>query len=218
MQVGIIGYLGKMGQEILQCIEENEDDTCVYRKDQTNEILQCTPECIIDFSIPEALSFSCKKAIDFGCSLIVGTTGLETQHLEELKNASNTIPVFYSTNYSLGVHCLHTMLESIRTQLKGWDIGIVETHHKQKKDAPSGTALSLQKTIGRDCPIESFRLKGVPGEHEIIMTNDNETIHLTHTAYSRQVFASGSLDCARWILQSNFKKGFFTMKSRFKGE
>ncbi|MDD4028205.1 MAG: dihydrodipicolinate reductase C-terminal domain-containing protein [Caldisericia bacterium] len=217
MQVGIIGYLGKMGQELLRCIEEN-DDTCVYKKDQDNEILQVHPDCLLDFSIPEAIASSCKKALVFQCPLVVGTTGLGNQHVEMLEKTSKSVPVFYSTNYSLGIHCLHTMLASIQKQLKDWDVGIMETHHTEKKDAPSGTALSLQKTLARNCPIQSFRLKGVPGEHQIMITNQNETIHIKHTAYSRKVFASGALDCARWLLSHKYENGFFTMNSRFKGE
>jgi 4-hydroxy-tetrahydrodipicolinate reductase len=217
MQVGVIGYLGKMGQEILRCVELSED-TCVYRKDQNNEILQSTPECLLDFSVPEALSSSCEKAIFFQCPLVIGTTGLTPKHFDIIENCAKQVPVFYSTNYSLGIHCVQSMLKAVSGQLKDWDIGIVETHHTQKKDAPSGTAYSLQKTLNRNVPIESFRLKGVPGEHEIIFSNYNEIIHLKHTAYSRQVFASGALDCAKWLIENQFKSGLFDMNSRFEGQ
>jgi 4-hydroxy-tetrahydrodipicolinate reductase len=217
MQIGIIGYLGKMGQEILRCIESSED-SCVYRKDQNNEILQSTPECLLDFSVPEALSSSCEKAIFFQCPFVIGTTGLTPKHHQMIKDCAEKIPVFYSTNYSLGIHCVHTMLKAVKDQLKDWDIGILETHHTEKKDAPSGTAYSLQKTLNRNVPIESFRLKGVPGEHMVIFSNQNEIIHLKHTAYSRQVFASGALDCAKWLVEKQFQSGLFDMNSRFEGQ
>jgi 4-hydroxy-tetrahydrodipicolinate reductase len=171
----------------------------------------------LDFSSPGALKYSCEKALFFNCPLVVGTTGLLDSHKNLLKKYSQSIPVFYSANYSLGIHCVHSMLKAIYDQLDGWDIGMVETHHTEKKDAPSGTAISLKESIGRDFSIQSLRLKGVPGEHEIIFSNESEIIHLKHTAYSRQVFAKGALDCAKWILEMGYKNGFYTMNSRFKG-
>ncbi|MCK5848383.1 MAG: 4-hydroxy-tetrahydrodipicolinate reductase [Caldisericia bacterium] len=205
-----------MGQEILSCVEDS-NDLCVYKKSETDEIFESRPECIIDFSLPEALRYSCEKALFFQCPLIVGTTGLLDSHKNLLTKYSQSIPVFYSTNYSLGIHCVHSMLNSIKNQLDGWDIGMIETHHTEKKDSPSGTAISLKATLEKDFHINSLRLKGVPGEHEIIFSNESEIIHLRHTAYSRQVFAKGALDCARWILDNNFINGFYTMDSRFKG-
>lgn len=209
MRYGLIGYDGKMGRAIQEVFSE-KGHTLVMRVNETEEKIEATPEVILDFSSPRALDRTLSYAERFNCPLVIGTTGFTQQDFEKLKSVSEKVPVVYSPNYSIGIDLVKRMLELISGQLEGWDVSIVEVHHNQKKDAPSGTALALAKTLNKDVPIHSLRMGGIFGDHTVIFANSGEVIQITHRALSRRAFALGALRSAEFALKAS--KGFYTFR------
>jgi 4-hydroxy-tetrahydrodipicolinate reductase len=149
--------------------------------------------------------------------VVVGTTGWY-DHFDEVKQAvlARRGALLTATNFSLGVNIFEQIVAQaarLLSRAPGFEAAIVETHHSAKKDAPSGTANTLEKAAaagwGRDIPITSVRTGSVPGTHEFIFDAPFETIHLEHIARDRRVFAEGALVAAGWLVG---KQGVFTMK------
>ncbi len=213
MNIGIIGSHGRMGQE-LQAWFESEGHVVSYRKDVEEEILKETPQCLVDFSKASAVQSSIVLAKKFSCPLVIGTTALEQEHWDMIKEACLSVPIFYSANYSMGIYLFHQMLRSIKDQLSGWSAGMVEIHHQQKKDKPSGTALALKDSLNVPIDIQALRLNGVPGEHTVILTQVGETLRIEHRALSRVVFAQGALQSALWLVSQ--PPGLYSMDDMMK--
>jgi 4-hydroxy-tetrahydrodipicolinate reductase len=191
-------------------------------------------DVVIDFSQPQALESTLKYCLENKVALVLGTTGLSNQQQSEIKKASQKIPLLYSTNMSVGMNVLFSLIGKL-SQLLGddYDIEIVEQHHRFKKDAPSGSALTLAQNIckstGRDFPKslifgregkETARQKGVigihavragdiTGIHSVIFSTIGETIVVNHTAHSPDGFAKGALRAAEWIIGK--KPALYTM-------
>ena len=192
-------------------------------------------DVMIDFSLPQAAD----KAIDYcvknNVALVMGTTGLSEDQTAKLKNASGKIAVMQATNMSLGMNLLFATVGKVASMLgENYDIEIVEAHHRFKKDAPSGTALSLAEHIceetGRDYPgtlvhgregKEAARKEGtigmhavrggdIVGQHSIIYSTLGETVTLSHRAHTRDTFVGGALRAAEWITTQ--KPGLYNMQ------
>lgn len=206
---GLIGASGRMGKEIETCMIENGHKK-VYSYDEHEEICTGVPEVLIDFSQPEVLAKSVAKAHEFSCALIVGTTGLSLKDEEELKKTSENIPVVLSYNYSIGIQLMLRCVEMLEKQLPEWDVEISETHHRFKKDKPSGTALMLKKALNREVNISSLRLGNMAGEHTVSFGGLGEVLSITHHATSRRTFAEGVLRSVEFIVKQ--EKGFFSFK------
>ncbi len=212
MKFGIIGCNGRMGSALESIINDNKYDTCVYWFDKDYEKETDTPECLIDFSSRETLEFTLKKAWQFKCPVVIGTTGLREEDYSLLEKNSHTHAIMYNTNYSIGIYLLHRMLKTIQNNIEGWSVNISEIHHLGKKDRPSGTALSLSETLQIDVPIHSYRMKGVSGEHEVLLSNSAEILRLHHTTYSRSVFAQGAITCANWMKKNGVNAGLYSLE------
>lgn len=179
-------------------------------------------DVVIDFTAPGVVAGLAAACVAARRPLVCGTTGLAADDLAALEAAATSIPVFYARNMSLGVQALVDLLPGLACTLRGYDVEIVETHHRHKTDAPSGTALVLAEAIARARGIEltehlthgrsgiaprqpgeigmhSVRAGGIPGEHTILFANDGEEIRLVHRAAGRQTFALGALDAARFV-------------------
>lgn len=172
---------------------------------------------VIDFSSDEGARASCAFALDMRAALLVGTTALSTITTDELRAASKKIPVLLAPNTSLGVAVLAKAAAQVARALgAGYDISIVEAHHNQKKDAPSGTALRLARAIndtGREVKADqilAMRGGDVVGEHTIRYAGPGEYIELTHRATTRDVFAHGALRAAAWL--AGRTPGWYTME------
>jgi 4-hydroxy-tetrahydrodipicolinate reductase len=126
---------------------------------------------------------------------------------------ADAVPVFYSSNYSMGVQLFIRMLEAVRPYIGDWTAGIHEIHHQTKKDKPSGTAKRLQEALRLPVEITSQRLKGFPGEHTVILSQEMESITITHQAKSRVIFAEGVYRCAEFLLTC--PAGWFTFDDFF---
>lgn len=181
-------------------------------------------DAIIDFSTPDALATPLAMALERRVALVCGTTGLNTDQMNLLKDAANRIPVLWSANFSLGVALLKRMAAMAAAQLgPDFDAEILEIHHRHKKDAPSGTALALGRAIAEsrqhafedvarysregiseprqrhEIGFAVMRAADVIGEHTVIFASEGERVELTHRANSRSIFASGAVRSAIWL-------------------
>lgn len=181
----------------------------------TDESL-CGADVAIDFSEPSSAVANATACIDASCPVVIGTTGWYDQ-LDALTEYARERDgsVLWSANFSLGVHALAQLLRdagALFANLSGFDARLVETHHAGKKDAPSGTALMLQRqiepTLGRPVPITSIRIGSVPGTHELVLDGAFEQIVISHEARDRHVFAEGAIVAARWLIG---RRGVFTL-------
>jgi 4-hydroxy-tetrahydrodipicolinate reductase len=188
----------------------------------------------IDFSQPAAADKTIDYCLKDGVALVLGTTGLTDKQHEKIKTASAKIPVIYGTNMSVGMNILFSLAGSLASMLGDeYDTEIVEQHHRFKKDAPSGSAMTLAENICKatgkkfpDCLIygrsgkDASREKGtigmhavragdIVGIHSVIFSTLGETITLNHNAHSRETFALGALRAARWLVGK--KPGLYSM-------
>jgi len=207
IKYGIIGRSGRMGQEIELLLEES-GHKCVFKYDIIGEWKSENPEVMIDFSLPQAFNNTVNYVKKFKIPLIIGTTGLSAEQLDALKSLSRTVPVVQSYNFSAGIQMLLKCTELLKESLPDWDIEISETHHRFKKDKPSGTAIMIKNVIGKDVNISSLRLGNVPGNHTVSFGGLGEVISLTHSVTSRRTFAEGVLKSVLFIMDK--KDGFYS--------
>lgn len=221
-RIAIIGD-GKMGQAIAALAEENGCEVVALIGEDSNSggkgITKATlnnAEVAIEFTEPGSALANIRACLAAGIPVVVGTTGWYDQLdklTEEVGLAKGAL--LWSANFSLGVNVLVSLVRKAGELLAGtdaFDAHMVETHHAEKKDAPSGTARvlsqALSETLGKSAPITSVRTGSVPGTHEIIFDGKFEQIILTHVARDRRVFAEGALRAAKWLVGRN---GVFTM-------
>ncbi len=233
MKIAIIGY-GRMGREIEQLALKNEHQV-ILKIDSENdwkikgEELKYA-DVAIEFSTPDTVVKNIKRCFDVDVPVVVGTTAWE-EKLEDIKKIclSSNKALFVASNFSVGVNIyfeVNRCLAGLMDQFPGYDVEIEEIHHKQKLDAPSGTAKLLaediinflerkKKWVNNNTPaiaelkITSLRRNTVPGTHKVVYTSENDEIEIIHTAKNRKGFAIGALMAAEWIIG---KHGFFTMK------
>lgn len=159
----------------------------------------------VDFSLPEALDPLLSLCLDRRAALLTGTTGLSPMQFARLTAAGERIPVLWASNFSLGVVVLEDVVRRASAALRHWDLRIVETHHVRKKDAPSGTALSLARAAqgaGGALPeIESIREGEVVGDHLVRFAGPGETLEFRHQATDRDIFAAGALEAATLLVR-----------------
>ncbi|MBN1391853.1 MAG: 4-hydroxy-tetrahydrodipicolinate reductase [Sedimentisphaerales bacterium] len=191
-------------------------------------------DVVIDFSRPAAADSTVGYCLKSNVALVLGTTGLTEKQHEQIKTASAKIPVIYGTNMSVGMNVLFSLAGKVASLLGDeYDTEIIEQHHRFKKDAPSGSALTLAENICKatgkkfpDCLTHgrsgknAFREKGtigihavragdITGIHSVVFSTLGETVALNHTAHSRDTFALGALRAARWLVGK--KPGLYSM-------
>jgi len=190
-------------------------------------------DVIIDFTLPNGTESLLEEAIKSPTPLVIGTTGLSKHQLNLLEEASKYMPILYATNMSLGVAILNKLAHMASRALADFDAEIVEQHHRYKKDAPSGTALTLAEHVadargldldkvrvsGRDgnigertkdeIAVMSLRGGDIVGRHTVGFYNDGEYIELNHTATSRDTFAKGAIKASKWIV--NQENGLYNI-------
>ena len=238
MYVGLSGAMGKMGRECARVFGEEKINIAfsvdtqgcdgIYKSfDTVSKDVPC--DVVVDFSSPEALSDILEFCRTRGCGAVLATTGYSSGQIEEIQQVSDTVPFLVSRNMSIGINLIGRLCEMLASSFKICDTEIVETHHRMKKDAPSGTALfladMLKKGMG-DCRyvydrhmsemrgkgeigIHSLRGGSVVGRHEVYFFMAGETLCLSHTAENRELFARGALAAAEFIVKKPC--GFFTM-------
>ena len=259
ISISIPGCNGKMGKTLISLILENPkyeiaSATCLPNdvevgidigllvgKNKINNEINAEPlsmfqnsHVLIDFTAPDATMFHAKECYNNNMSIVIGTTGLSGDQEKELLSLSKKIPIVYSANFSIGVTLLSKLVSNATKTLGfDWDIEVLEMHHKQKIDSPSGTALLLGKSaadarhqelskvksVSRDGLIGKRKvdeigfavLRGgdVVGEHSVLFCNSGERIELAHKATDRSIFASGALRASYWA--ANAEPGLYSL-------
>jgi len=210
MKYGLVGATGKLGKEVVNLFTENNHEL-VFTFDLQGEWIQGEPQILIDCSLPEAFDNMLNFTKDLNVPLIVATTGLSERNINQLKEFSKLKPVVQSYNYSIGIQILLQLTKLAYEKLPDWDVEISETHHRFKKDKPSGTAKMIQEIFGdKKINTTSLRLGNVPGDHTVSFAGLGEVISLQHRALSRRTFAEGILLSAEFALKR--EKGFYSFK------
>ena len=176
-------------------------------------------DLVVDFSVASALDWLFDALEAQPCALVSGTTGLSDQQTRRLQGLAQTMPILWASNMSLGVAVLKALVSQAARQLADWDLEIVETHHRHKLDAPSGTALTLAESAAAQRPgstivcgragegrrhpgqigVQAMRGGSVVGHHEVHFFGHAEQVTLSHRAESRDQFARGALRAAYWL-------------------
>lgn len=238
------GCSGKMGQTIAQLAAETEDIEIVAGIDRNpssagfplfSSLKECDVDAdvVIDFSVAAAVDILMEECAAKNLPLVLCTTGLSKEQVESVYRTAERIPVLYSANMSLGVNLMSSLIQKAALVLanSGFDIEIIEKHHKHKKDAPSGTALYLADSINQvlDNPytynydrspqrearkkeeigIVSLRGGNIAGEHQVIFAGEDEILEIHHKAGSRRIFAVGAIGAARFL--KGKAAGLYTM-------
>lgn len=239
VRVGIHGASGKMGRMIIECLKHSKQaklsaaytiepldftlEKDVIITDKFEELF-ANCDAVIDFTIKEGAINLINYARTNPKPMVIGTTGLGEEGANLLKSASLAMPILYATNMSLGVAVLNNLASIASKALREFDIEIVEQHHRYKKDAPSGTAITLGEHVAqaRNLNLKDVMVSGregltgarkkdeiallamrggdVVGRHTVGFYNEGEFIELNHTATSRATFAKGAIKAAVWVV------------------
>jgi 4-hydroxy-tetrahydrodipicolinate reductase len=226
IRVLLVGGKGRMGQAITAAAE-GADAVIVASLDQGDDLTKGIGGCdvVVDFSHSSATEAVCGACLDAGKPVVIGTTGHSKEGHALLEKTSKSLPIVFSPNFSVGVNTLFWLTRKAAEMLgEDFDLEIVETHHRLKKDAPSGTAKKLSEILcevrkldyaknvahGREgvigersaaeIGVHSIRGGDIVGDHKVMFAGRGERLELTHKASSRETFAAGALRAARWIV------------------
>lgn len=265
MKIGITGVNGRMGTQIAKLVYDNVvteiaaglvdkklnldgenigkianiDNLNLPATSNIDELFEKS-QAVIDFSSPELSILCAKKAAEHKKIFVCGTTGFTEEQKQNLYESSNNTVIIYSTNMSIGVNLLMNLTENVAKILhEDYDAEIIEMHHRHKKDAPSGTALSLGEAVAKgrglnfgevakrtrdgitgartknEIGFASLRGGDVIGDHNVIFASDGERIELSHKASNRTIYAKGAIRAAIW--GSGQKSGLYSMRDVLKG-
>ena len=256
VNIGIIGCNGRMGREIVQQV--NIANNCTLSgalefagsKSIDESVAKFCPQfdikitddgdyvfsgadVLIDFTLPAAIENNINLAIKHNKPIVIGTTGLKSKHMQMISDAGKNIPVLYSRNMSFGLNAILLTVNKLAKMLKNkYDVDILDLHHRNKIDSPSGTALAIGEQVAKgmgiantDYVIDSsdkhkydfatkigfsvIRSGDIIGEHNLIFANDYERITLSHSISNRSVFAKGAVQCAMWLYDK--EPGLYSM-------
>jgi len=259
VKLAVLGASGRMGQAILSCLTDHKDlkltgavtepgDAALGRDageyagigsvgvpltDDRSHALHGA-QVAIDFTLPAALEANVRGCVDSGTALVIGTTGLEKKHFETLRAAAQDIPLVYARNMSVGMNVFMNLIERAAAALgPDYDVEIIEAHHRQKIDAPSGTALELGERVAaaKGRPLEDLAVYGrhgqvgprvrdtigfaviragsIVGDHTVVFAAPEERLEFAHHAIDRKNFARGAIRAARWL--AGQPPGLYTM-------
>ncbi len=237
LKILLSGASGHVGKKIAALSETNEDFKVVCGVDRFNAEckfpvfesfanVNILPDVIIDFSNPSLLGDILKFAKQNKIPCILATTGYSPEQINIIKGTSKEIPVFFTANMSLGINLLSSLVKKASEVLgDDFDVEIIEKHHNQKLDAPSGTALMLADAVNsvndgkysyeydrhskrekrpkNEIGIHSVRGGTIVGEHDVIFAGNDEVITISHSAFSKEVFAMGALRAAKFIVSKS---------------
>jgi len=244
IKVFIVGIDGKMGRAVCECISKTDDFELVGGYDvipdmdfkvftDTKDMADIDFDVMIDFSRPNTLDIVSEICTKFKKPVVIATTGYNEAELKKIDKLSKTVPVFLSGNMSVGIFIMQKLVELATKNTSGeFDIEIIEKHHNQKVDSPSGTAKMIADTVNsatknnldfvyrghgdntkrkpNEVGIHSVRGGTIVGEHEVIFAGFDEVITITHSALSRKIFADGALKAAKFLITQ--KSGLYSMK------
>lgn len=196
LKIGIQGRSGRMGRLIEQVIAESGSAQVVPLEEA---------QVVIDFSVPEGTLAAVSHCVASNIPLVIGTTGLSPEQQQLVQRAATQIPIFQAANMSIGIHVLSYLIQEARKNLPDtFDVHIVETHRKHKRDSPSGTALflgsALEAVAKTHVDYTSIRAGENRCDHEVWFINANERLKVSHEVFDKRVFAEGALKAAEWIM------------------
>ena len=241
--VGVTGATGAMGRTVLDAAVDRDDTAVTFavNRDPGDDervaghavhdaaalpelLAEHGPEVVVDFTGPASAVEYAGACAEAGVGFVTGTTGFDEADHTALREAAGSVPVLRASNFSRGIGALREALAEVVAALSEYDIELTETHHRRKRDAPSGTATTLlddidaargerdegpaRRTHGREgeqpredgeIGVHVRRAGGVRGEHEVLLAGNDELLTLAHRAESRGVFAAGALDAAEWL-------------------
>jgi 4-hydroxy-tetrahydrodipicolinate reductase len=257
LRIGVNGAAGRMGQRLIALVSEAKDMKLVAALERAGhesvgrdagEVaglgtlglcitadIEARPDVLIDFSAPDSAVARARECAAAGVALVVGTTGLQPNHVAALEEAARKVPCVYAPNMSVGIAVLAKLVKAAAAALgPEYDIEVIEAHHRFKKDAPSGTALKLARAaadgLGRSLDqaavygrhgitgerpagqigIHAVRAGDIVGEHTVLFGSLGEHVELRHSAHSRDTFARGVLRAARFV--ASRKPAMYTME------
>jgi 4-hydroxy-tetrahydrodipicolinate reductase len=253
MKIGLFGARGRMGDALIAALSATPDAQFAggverighpdigmalmanHIVSDDGQALANVADVLIDFTVPAALQRHLDICVEASRAMVIGTTGFEAHHEIALQKAAEKIAILQSYNMSIGVNVLAQLVQQAAAKLGDeWDIEIVEMHHKQKIDAPSGTALLLGRAAaaGRDIILANNSERGrdgitrvrktgaigfaslrggtVAGDHQVIFAGAHERIELGHRAENRSIFARGAVKAALWLASQ--KPGLYSIK------
>ena len=246
LRVIISGYSGSMGKVLTKCVNEDSEleIVCGVSRDEIDvpfktynkmSEVEENADVIIDFShhstIDDVLGYATKTKTP----LVIATTGFNEDELNRIEDASKIIPIFHSSNMSLGVNVLVKLVKEAAKALNGFDIEIIEKHHNKKLDSPSGTAVMIANGVKEVLPdsefiygrhgrsdkrnatevgIHAIRGGTIVGEHTTIFAGHDEIVEIKHTAQSKDIFAQGSIAAAKFLVKQ--EPGYYNMNDMLK--
>ena len=251
IKLAVVGCAGRMGKQLIKEMQNFKNIdliAAIEQKDSPNinknikkikitsdkEIAFRKADTIIDFSLPESTIETVKYATKLKKKLVIGTTGLSANQVSKIKSASKKTAIVFAPNMSIGINLLMRLVDKASNILfsNNTSVEILDIHHKNKKDAPSGTALALGAALAKG---KNFNLKSkstmkpnktrkkqlgkinfyckrqgnIVGDHSVVFTNNGEEIELKHRGFNRSIYAIGAIKAVIWL--SKQKKGFFNM-------
>lgn len=243
LKIIINGYSGSMGKVLTKCANEDSEleIVCGASKDdldvpfktyhKMSEVEELA-DVIIDFSHHSTIEDTLSYAIKTKTPIVIATTGFNDEELTKIKKASNIIPIFHSSNMSLGVNVLVKLVKEAAKSLNGFDIEIIEKHHNKKLDAPSGTAVMIANGVKEVLPdseyiygrhgrsdkrssneigIHAIRGGTIVGEHTTIFAGHDEVVEIKHSAQSKDIFAKGAIAAAKFLVKQ--EAGYYNMNN-----
>ena len=243
LRVIISGYSGSMGKVLTKCANEDSEleIICGASKDDLDvpfktyhkmSEVEESADVIIDFSHHSTIDDTLSYAIKTKTPIVIATTGFNDEELTKIKKASNIIPIFHSSNMSLGVNVLVKLVKEAAKSLNGFDIEIIEKHHNKKLDAPSGTAVMIANGVKEVLPdseyiygrhgrsdkrssneigIHAIRGGTIVGEHTTIFAGHDEVVEIKHSAQSKDIFAKGAIAAAKFLVKQ--EAGYYNMNN-----
>lgn len=219
VRVLLIGAAGRMGKTVADLASEDPEIDIVARCDLGDPIEPAMKNCDVatDFSHADAIDEICRAASRHNKPLVIGTTGHSREQRQTIEEAARSVPIVFASNFSVGVNVLFWLTHKAAELLvPDFSPEIIETHHKMKKDAPSGTAKTIAEILKasqkskNEIPIQSIREGDVVGEHTVIFNGPGERLELTHRAGNREIFARGALRAVKWTMGK--PAGLYTMQ------
>ncbi len=240
-RVAVTGALGRMGTQVIQEMAKSDDmelvagldvigmgrnllgDVTVSDAGALKDVLAATkPDVLIDFTTASAAVENACTAADMGVDLVVGTTGLSQDQISRIRQATlGKVAAVISPNFSVGVNVFWKLIAIAAESLKDYDVEVIEAHHNQKKDAPSGTALAavdiLKKALndndviygrkgimprGKEIGVHAVRGGDIVGDHTVLFAGPGERIEIKHQMHSRTALANGAIRAARWVVKA----------------
>ena len=249
IKVAVTGALGRMGTLVIQELSKFDDLQLVAGLDAVGagktlqpsgvivsdasmlqKVLASTkPDVLIDFTVASAAVENVCSAAKMGANLVVGTTGFSQEQLSKMKGAiEGNVAAVISPNFGVGVNVFWKLLAEAAKALKDYDIEVIEAHHNQKKDAPSGTALAAVDILkkaqgeveiihgregirlrGKEIGVHAVRAGDIVGDHTVLFAGPGERLEIKHQAHSRTAFASGAVRAARYVAKKS--PGIYSM-------